>query len=133
MFHLISHNKIEITFDVVGVSDALPSFALYINVVINSEFQTLNLLIKECWIECCAFDKFVSDVYELKDQNLDEVKLSDLSDRPVIVLSKSTGELILNICSSDSLKETNISAQCSINFDYIGVILENLNKFDKWW
>jgi len=133
MFNLIRNNELEVELDVTDATDRLLSVAFDIIVSWNMPFQSVNLMVKKCWIECSVWDKFHDSTLKLQEQEAGVITLNDLSNNPLISFTKSGVELVTEIQSKDSLgvgSFTLKSTSCSIE---LPEIYNKMKQLDKWW
>ena len=97
MFNLIRNNELEVELYVTDATDRLPSVAFDIIVSWNMPFQSVNLMVKKCWIECSVWDKFHDSILKLQEQEAGVITLNDLSNNPLISFTKSGVELVTEI------------------------------------
>jgi len=133
MFHLIKNTELEVTLDVSGVDDHLPSVAFNICVLWNMPFQKANIEIIECWFECSDIDTFHSKLKELKSLENGTATLSDLSQNPVVMFTKSGNEVITQIFAQDTSGLGQISLKVNGYSTELSEIAERLGSFEKWW
>ncbi|WP_044835776.1 hypothetical protein [Thalassomonas actiniarum] len=133
MFHLIRNNELEVQLDVSGVSDPLPSVAFDIAVSWNMPYQTVDFKIKECWIECTAFDKFQDGILQLQSLETGSITLNDLSGDPIISFTKSGSVLVTEIQSKDGLDIGSFTLKSTSQSIELSDILTRIQQLDKWW
>ncbi|WKE67102.1 hypothetical protein PVT67_07665 [Gallaecimonas kandeliae] len=133
MFHLIRNSELEVTLNVSGVDDHLPSVAFNIGVTWNMPFQKASIEILECWFECSAIDDFHSELKTLVSLENGTATLSDLSYNPVVIFTKSGNEFITQIFTQDSSDLGRISLKVNGYSTELSEIAERLGNFEKWW
>lgn len=133
MFHLIRNSELEVSLDVSGVDDHLPSVAFNVSITWKMPFQKASIEILECWFECSAIDAFYSDIKSLVNLNSGTVILSDLSHNPVFIFTKSENEVITQIFSQDTAEIGQISLKVKGYTSELTDIAEKLGAFEKWW
>ncbi|WP_417355118.1 hypothetical protein [Gallaecimonas pentaromativorans] len=133
MFHLIRNSELEVTLDVSGVDDRLPSVAFNVGITWKMPFQKASIEILECWFECSAIDAFHSDLESLVSLNSGAATLSDLSNNPVFIFTKSENEVIAQIFAQDTAEMGQISLKVKGYSSELSEIAEKLGAFDKWW
>ncbi|MFO6424726.1 hypothetical protein [Motilimonas sp. KMU-193] len=133
MFHLIRNSELEVTLDVSGVDDRLPSVAFNVGITWKMPFQKASIEILECWFECSAIDAFHSDLKSLVSLNSGAATLSDLSNNPVFIFTKSENEVIAQIFAQDTAEMGQISLKVKGYSNELSEIAEKLGAFEKWW
>ncbi len=133
MFHLIHNTDLEVTFDMSGVSDHIPSIAFDIFVKWTMPSQELSLNIKECWFDCEAFDDFERSVRQLNSNDNGSITLSDLSNNPVLSFKKDGSILITEIYFQDTLDRGSFTLNTKGSSIELSEIRDKLGAFDKWW
>ena len=133
MFHLIRSSELEVTFDVSGVDDHLPSVAFNIGISWNMPFQKAHIDILECWFECTVVDTFHSELMDLISLDSGTVTLLDLSNNPVITFTKSGKEVITQIFAQDTSELGQISLKVKGYSTELPEVAERLGTFEKWW
>ncbi len=133
MFHLIRDNEVEVTFDMVGVEDHLPSVAFDIGITSSMPFQKAQIKIKECWFSCSAIDEFEKALKSLIKTEEGKVVLLNLSEYPIISFSKSGSVMITELFISDTFGLVKLSLKVDGYSSELPLILERLQGFEKWW
>ncbi len=133
MFHLIRNSELEVTLDVSGADDHLPSVAFNVGITWKMPFQKASIEILECWFECSAIDAFHSDIKSLVSLNSGTATLSDLSHNPVFIFTKSENEVITQIFAQDTAEMGQISLKVKGYTSELTEIAEKLGAFEKWW
>ena len=133
MFHLINNIELELTFDMVGVDDHLPSVAFDIGVYWNMPFQNAKIEIKECWFECAALNAFEDSIKNLINNESGKVVLANLSDYPILSFSKSGQEMNTEIFSKDTSGRGTLSLKVKGYSSELSGVLQKLREFEKWW
>lgn len=133
MFHLIRNSELEVTLDVSGVDDHLPSVAFNVDISWNMPFQKASIEILECWFECSVIDAFHSELKALANLENGTTTLLDLSHNPVVTFTKSGNELITQIFSQDTSELGQITLKVKGYSTELSEITERLGVFEKWW
>ena len=133
MFHLIRNSELEVTLDISGVDDHLPSVAFNIGVSWKMPFQKASIEILECWFECSVINDFHSELKALVNLEIGTATLSDLSHNPVVIFTKSGNEVITQIFAQDMSDLGQISLKVNGYSTELSEIEERLGSFDKWW
>ncbi len=133
MFHLIRNSELEVTLDVSGVNDHLPSVAFNIKMAWNMPFQKAKIEILECWFECASLDVFERDIKTLIDLDAGTVTLSDLSNNPVFTFSKSGADLTTCIFARDTAELGKMSFSAKGYSAELSEMVLVLGEFEKWW
>jgi hypothetical protein len=133
MFHLIHNTDLEVTFDMSGVSDHIPTVAFDIFVKWTMPSQELSLNVKECWFDCEKFDDFEGAVRQLISKDNGSIILHDLSNNPVISLTKSGEVLITEMYFQDTLDRGSFTLNTKSRSIELSEIRDKLGAFDKWW
>lgn len=133
MFHLIRNSALEVTLDVSGVDDHLPSVAFNIGITWCMPFQKANIEILECWFKCSAIDVFHSELKALVSLENGAATLSDLSNNPVFIFTKYGNGVVTQIFTKDTSDLGQISLKVIGYSTELPEIAERLGAFEKWW
>jgi len=80
-------------------------------------FQTVDLTVKKCWVECSVWDKLHDSILKLQEQESGVITLNDLGNNPLISFTKSDIGLVTEVQSKGSLGVGSFrlkSTSCSI-------------------
>jgi hypothetical protein len=133
MFHLINDSELQVTFDVSGADDHLPSIAFDITILWNMPFQKARIEMKECWFECVIFDEFESALQKLKDQKNGIATLKNMSNNPIITFTKSGQSLTKELFCQDTTDMGQITLKVNGYESELTYTLDKLKYFAKWW
>ena len=133
MFHLIRNTELEITLDMTGVDENVPSVAFDISIKWNMLFQKANIEINECWFDCKEFDFFESSLIALIEEEKGTISLLDLSRSPVLSLTKENLKLTAEISFQDTLGTGSFNLKTTGNAVELSEIRDKLKEFDRWW
>ena len=133
MFYLIHNDELKLQFDVTGVEDALPSIAFDIIGSWNMPYQQVDFSLKECWFECSTWDKFQNNILLSIEQNSGCISLNDVSENPIITLTKEGNELTTVIQCKDSCELGLFKLRVSGYSIELPEIYNKMLQLDKWW
>jgi len=133
MFHLIRNSNLEVTFDISGADDHLPSVAFNIGIAWKMPFKKARIEITECWFECLAIDAFHSELKALMNLESGTVTLSDLSHNPIFAFAKFGNDLVTTISTQDTFELGQISLKVKGYSPELSEVAEKLGAFEKWW
>lgn len=133
MFYLLRNSDLEISLDMSGVDDHLPSVALDMDIKWQMPFQLATLYLKECWFECKQIDNFGISLLNLIEAPSGKVDLIDLSLNRILTVEKSESGIVLTAKGKDTVGKGEIQFKTKIDSADLAIITESLKKLDKWW
>jgi hypothetical protein len=133
MFTLIQSSPLEVTFDPVFTEERLPSVAFDITANWVMPYQQAQIIIKECWVEHSELNRFESQLKQLINKQLDNVKLSNMSLEPIIQFSRNSDKVIFEFVSIDTGKMGTVSIKTNLYEQELTEIIQNIKNWGKWW
>jgi hypothetical protein len=130
---LISDSELHLSFDPTGIEERIPSVGFDVVADFSMPFQQTTLRIKDCWFTHEALRSFENKLQALKDCDLGEAVLSNMSDFPILRIARSGEKITTTISSTDSSGIGISSLTVSGYSSEIPQMLCKLRAFEKWW
>ena len=130
---LVESPHYRLTLDPVCAEDRVPSVAFDIAVELQMPFQRATLLVKECWFSHEQLNSFEAGLLNLLSAEHGTAKLINLSEKPILQLTREGNSLRTVFSMSDTLS----MAETTFTFNGYAAELDqvhrNLSSYEKWW
>ena len=133
MFPFIHSSPLEITFDPVSTEERLPSVAFDITAKWMMPHQEAEIIIKECWFEYTALNRFEEDLKQFTSRQIYVLELSNMNLKPIIQIRRDSDEVIFEFMVSDLFDMGTVSIKTNLYEQELVEITQNIKNWAKWW
>ena len=134
MFTLINSVTLKVDFDPVETEDKYrPSVAFDIIVIWSTTFQKTEIEFKKYWVEYFELNQFQENLQKFIDEQIDFVKLSDMSFDPIIQFSRIDQTIFFEVSGKANFPSGSVKLKTEIENDELIESLERVKNWAKWW
>jgi len=127
---------IKLQLEIIEYDKVLPSIKASLQVEIEHSSGNIRYNINDIWVECKAWDEFVSGLNRIESEE-DKVALTSMSDNLEIPFGVVDGIPLFSIKWRKSFvdNEANVCVNYEgrVNLDVLNHLQEKFNEFPKWW
>lgn len=130
---LCTSQELKLSLDPVDVEERIPSVAFDLLVEIAMPFQQARITSKECWFTHDALNRFEDQLSDLRSNERGLAILLDMSDRPVLQISREGNEVKTIVRTTDTLRLVTTTVEVHGYASEISILHEQLCSYEKWW